>query len=94
MFRIGENLLVRIGEVKRSQNVLSEFCEIRWAASSSSEVSQMAQEIFKKLSLPSNAVQIVSNFSKIQPTVPYCNRHLAVLLVKFYEELANERGLT
>ena len=78
---------MRLGQARLKQTIMSEFCEIRWIASGSRDVSGAAIELVKKLGLPSNKVLVNANFSKIPSTTPYCTRHLALQIVKLYEDV-------
>jgi hypothetical protein len=69
------------------QNIMSEFCEIRWIASGLRDVSGAAIELVNKLGLPTNKVLVNANFSKIPTSTPFGTRHLALQIVKLYEDV-------
>ena len=90
---MGENLMVRIGKMRSKQSILCEFCEVRWTASASSEVSGAAKEMLKKLALPVERSLVSPNYSAISAKTPFCSRHTALQVIQMYEDVINARGL-
>lgn len=91
-FHLGENLMVRLGRVRRMQTVLCEFCQVRWTAWGSVESPGMTQELLEKLALPSSRTEIPAQLIKSNAFVPYGPRHLALQVIRLYEDETSDSG--
>lgn len=101
IFHLGENIVIRIGKMKRLHSMeMCDFCDIRWAASGQSlwESSGMSLELLQKIApteVVSSRKPVTANFAKIPAHVPFGSQHQALQFVKLYEDVViMERGTT
>jgi hypothetical protein len=78
---------------------LCEFCQIRWLASGSWEESSMSLDLLNKIAPGTqdedmNRKHVNTNFSRIPHQQPFGSQHEALQLVKLYEDVLLERGIT
>lgn len=97
-FTLGENLVVRVGKMKRlpAAAEMCDFCDVRWAASgASSDSPQMALEVLQKIAPPALVAQrkqVSASFAKIPAHVSFGAQHQALQFVKLYEDVMAERS--